>query len=48
MAPPSGSWEGSYIREEEIARLVRLRRVPSEVVTRAPEAKVELDPQLGE
>ncbi|KAK1609920.1 hypothetical protein QYE76_033593 [Lolium multiflorum] len=33
--PPSGSWRGSYMREDDIARLVRLRRIPAGVVTRA-------------
>ncbi|KAK1687022.1 hypothetical protein QYE76_047870 [Lolium multiflorum] len=34
MASASGSWRGSYIREDDIERLVRLRRIPSSVVTR--------------
>ncbi|KAK1648908.1 hypothetical protein QYE76_066713 [Lolium multiflorum] len=36
MAQPSGSWTGSYMREDDIARLVRLRRIPAEVITRVP------------
>jgi hypothetical protein len=48
MAPPSGSWEGSYMTEDDIARLVRLRRIPPEVVTRAPGEEVEPAPGPGE
>ncbi|KAK1619717.1 hypothetical protein QYE76_025234 [Lolium multiflorum] len=29
MAQPSGSWRGSYMREDDIERLVRLRRIPA-------------------
>ncbi|KAK1600928.1 hypothetical protein QYE76_007979 [Lolium multiflorum] len=48
MDPPSGSWEGSYMKEEDIARLVRLRRIPAEVITRAPGEEVEPAPEPGE
>ncbi|KAK1670522.1 hypothetical protein QYE76_058681 [Lolium multiflorum] len=48
MALPAGSWEGSYMRDDDIARLVRLRRIPPEVITRAPGAEVAPDPQPGE
>jgi NH3-dependent NAD+ synthetase len=34
--------------EEDISRLVRLLRIPSEVITRAPGAEVAPDPQPGE
>ncbi|KAK1627544.1 hypothetical protein QYE76_001859 [Lolium multiflorum] len=36
MASPSGSWRGSYMREDDIERLVRLRRIPQSVITRVP------------
>ena len=36
------------MREDDIARLVRLRRIPSEVITRAPGDEVAPDPQPGE
>ena len=36
------------MREDDIARLVRLRRIPSEVITRAPGAEVAPDPQPSE
>jgi hypothetical protein len=45
MAPPSGSWEGSYMKDDDIASLVHLRRIPSEVITRALGAEVEPAPQ---
>ncbi|KAK1610716.1 hypothetical protein QYE76_034389 [Lolium multiflorum] len=48
MASASGSWRGSYMREDDIERLVRLRRVPREVVTRAPGEEVEPRPEPGE
>ncbi|KAK1683328.1 hypothetical protein QYE76_044176 [Lolium multiflorum] len=48
MAPPSGSWEGSYMKEDDIARLVRLRRILPGVITRAPGAEVEPSPEPGE
>ncbi|KAK1699284.1 hypothetical protein QYE76_015981 [Lolium multiflorum] len=48
MASASGSWRGSYMREDDIERLVRLRRIPSSVVTRAPGGETEPEPQPGE
>ncbi|KAK1585958.1 hypothetical protein QYE76_016997 [Lolium multiflorum] len=36
MASASGSWRGSLMNDDDIERLVRLRRIPREVVTRAP------------
>ena len=36
------------MRDDDIARLVRLRRIPSEVITRAPGEEVAPDPQPGE
>jgi hypothetical protein len=48
MAPPSGSWEGSYMRKDDIERLVRLRRIPPGVVTRAPGEEIQPDPEPGE
>ncbi|KAK1695768.1 hypothetical protein QYE76_012465 [Lolium multiflorum] len=48
MAQPSGSWRGSYMREDDIARLVRLRRIPQEVITRAPGEEIEPAPEPGE
>jgi hypothetical protein len=45
MADASGSWRGSYIREDDIERLVRLRRIPSTVTTRAPGVEVEPKPE---
>ncbi|KAK1632160.1 hypothetical protein QYE76_006475 [Lolium multiflorum] len=48
MAQPSGSWKGSYMREDDIARLVRLRRIPAGVITRAPGAEMEPRPEPGE
>ncbi|KAK1649164.1 hypothetical protein QYE76_066969 [Lolium multiflorum] len=48
MAQPSGSWRGSYMREDDIARLVRLRRIPEEVITRVPGEEVEPVPEPGE
>ncbi|KAK1613019.1 hypothetical protein QYE76_036692 [Lolium multiflorum] len=39
---------GSYMREDDIERLVRLRRIPSSVVTRAPGEETEPEPQPGE
>ncbi|KAK1616961.1 hypothetical protein QYE76_022478 [Lolium multiflorum] len=48
MAPPSGSWEGSYMKEDDIARLVRLRRILPGVITRAPGGEVEPAPKPGE
>jgi hypothetical protein len=36
------------MRDDDIARLVHLRWIPSEVVTRAPGDEVEPDPQPGE
>ncbi|KAK1642870.1 hypothetical protein QYE76_060675 [Lolium multiflorum] len=48
MAQPSGSWKGSYMQEDDIARLVRLRRIPAGVITRAPGAEMEPKPEPGE
>ncbi|KAK1628388.1 hypothetical protein QYE76_002703 [Lolium multiflorum] len=48
MALPSGSWEGSFITNEDIARLVRLRRIPPQVITRAPGTEVEPQLEPGE
>ncbi|KAK1619042.1 hypothetical protein QYE76_024559 [Lolium multiflorum] len=48
MASPSGSWRGSYMREDDIERLVRLRRIPSAVAWRAPGEETEPEPQPGE
>ncbi|KAK1678551.1 hypothetical protein QYE76_039399 [Lolium multiflorum] len=48
MASASGSWRGSYMREDDIERLVRLRRIPSAVVWRAPGEETEPEPQPGE
>ncbi|KAK1652017.1 hypothetical protein QYE76_069822 [Lolium multiflorum] len=48
MASPSGSWRGSYMREDDIERLVRLRRIPSAVVWRAPGEETEPAPEPGE
>ncbi|KAK1649586.1 hypothetical protein QYE76_067391 [Lolium multiflorum] len=48
MAQPSGSWRGSYMREDDIERLVRLRRIPAGVITRAPGVEVEPRPEPGE
>ncbi|KAK1608385.1 hypothetical protein QYE76_032058 [Lolium multiflorum] len=48
MASASGSWRGSYMNDDDIERLVRLRRIPREVVTRAPGAEVEPKPEPGE
>ncbi|KAK1632748.1 hypothetical protein QYE76_007063 [Lolium multiflorum] len=48
MASPSGSWRGSYMREDDIERLVRLRRIPQSVITRVPGGEVEPKPEPGE
>ncbi|KAK1599887.1 hypothetical protein QYE76_018722 [Lolium multiflorum] len=48
MASASGSWRGSYMNDDDIERLVRLRRIPREVVTRAPGDEVEPKPEPGE
>ncbi|KAK1628909.1 hypothetical protein QYE76_003224 [Lolium multiflorum] len=48
MASASGSWRGSLMNDDDIERLVRLRRIPREVVTRAPGAEVEPKPEPGE
>ncbi|KAK1696930.1 hypothetical protein QYE76_013627 [Lolium multiflorum] len=48
MASASGSWRGSYMRDDDIARLVRLRRIPSSVITRAPGEEKEPVLQPGE
>ncbi|KAK1652410.1 hypothetical protein QYE76_070215 [Lolium multiflorum] len=48
MASPSGSWRGSYMREDDIERLVRLRRIPRSVITRAPGGELEPQPEPGE
>ncbi|KAK1670227.1 hypothetical protein QYE76_058386 [Lolium multiflorum] len=48
MAKPSGSWRGSYMREDDIERLVRLRRIPAGVTTRAPGTEMEPRPEPGE
>ncbi|KAK1610981.1 hypothetical protein QYE76_034654 [Lolium multiflorum] len=48
MAQPSGSWKGSYMQDDDIARLVRLRRIPAGVITRAPGAEKEPRPEPGE
>ncbi|KAK1668196.1 hypothetical protein QYE76_056355 [Lolium multiflorum] len=48
MAQPSGSWKGSYMQDDDIARLVRLRRIPAGVITRAPGAEEEPRPEPGE
>ncbi|KAK1680531.1 hypothetical protein QYE76_041379 [Lolium multiflorum] len=48
MASASGSWRGSYMRDDDIERLVRLRRIPKEVITRAPGEEVEPQPEPGE
>ncbi|KAK1649187.1 hypothetical protein QYE76_066992 [Lolium multiflorum] len=48
MAQPSGSWRGSYMREDDIRRLVRLRRIPAGVVTRVPGDEIEPRPEPGE
>ena len=34
--PPQGSWEGSYIKQADIDRLRRSRRIPEGVLTRVP------------
>ncbi|KAK1611271.1 hypothetical protein QYE76_034944 [Lolium multiflorum] len=48
MASPSGSWRGSYMQEDDIERLVRLRRIPQSVITRVPGEEVEPEPRPGE
>ncbi|KAK1601446.1 hypothetical protein QYE76_048235 [Lolium multiflorum] len=48
MASPSGSWRGSYMREDDIERLVRLRRIPRSVITRAPGEELEPTPEPDE
>ncbi|KAK1627956.1 hypothetical protein QYE76_002271 [Lolium multiflorum] len=48
MASPSGSWRGSYMREDDIERLVRLRRIPQSVITRVPGEETEPEPRNGE
>ncbi|KAK1565880.1 hypothetical protein QYE76_018168 [Lolium multiflorum] len=48
MASPSGSWRGSYMREDDIERLVRLRRIPRSVITRAPGVELEPTPEPDE
>ncbi|KAK1618390.1 hypothetical protein QYE76_023907 [Lolium multiflorum] len=48
MASPSGSWRGSYMREDDIERLVRLRRIPRSVITRVPGKEAEPKPEPGE
>ncbi|KAK1650569.1 hypothetical protein QYE76_068374 [Lolium multiflorum] len=48
MASASGSWRGSLMNDDDIERLVRLRRIPREVVTRAPGEEVEPKPDPGE
>ncbi|KAK1608684.1 hypothetical protein QYE76_032357 [Lolium multiflorum] len=48
MAQPSGSWRGSYMHDDDIARLVRLRRIPQEVITRTPGEENEPTPEPGE
>ncbi|KAK1609246.1 hypothetical protein QYE76_032919 [Lolium multiflorum] len=48
MAQPSGSWRCSYMREDDIARLVRLRRIPAEVITRVRGEEIEPRPEPGE
>ncbi|KAK1629917.1 hypothetical protein QYE76_004232 [Lolium multiflorum] len=48
MAQPSGSWRGSYMHDDDIERLVRLRRIPQEVITRTPGEENEPTPEPGE
>ncbi|KAK1665248.1 hypothetical protein QYE76_053407 [Lolium multiflorum] len=48
MASASGSWRGSYMHDDDIERLVRLRRIPREVITRTPGEEVEPKPEPGE
>ncbi|KAK1666590.1 hypothetical protein QYE76_054749 [Lolium multiflorum] len=48
MAQPSGSWRGSYMHDDDIERLVRLRRIPREVITRTPGEENEPTPEPGE
>ncbi|KAK1644941.1 hypothetical protein QYE76_062746 [Lolium multiflorum] len=48
MAQPSGSWKGSYMQDDDIARFVRLRRIPAGVITRAPGEEQEPRPEPGE
>ncbi|XP_071681163.1 uncharacterized protein [Lolium perenne] len=48
MASPSGSWRGSYMQEDDIERLVRLRRIPRSVITRVPGEETEPEPRNGE
>ncbi|KAK1564061.1 hypothetical protein QYE76_018259 [Lolium multiflorum] len=48
MAQPSGSWKGSYMQDDDIARFVRLRRIPAGVITRAPGEEEEPRPEPGE
>ncbi|KAK1619889.1 hypothetical protein QYE76_025406 [Lolium multiflorum] len=48
MAQPGGSWRGSYMREDDIERLGRLRRIPAGVITRAPGVEMEPRPEPGE
>lgn len=48
MALPSGSWEGSSVTDDDIARLVRLRRIPPQVQARAPGDEMAPQPEPGE
>jgi hypothetical protein len=48
MVLPRGSWEGSCVTHEDIARLVRLRRIPPQVKARAPGDEVAPQPEPGE
>ncbi|KAK1663747.1 hypothetical protein QYE76_051906 [Lolium multiflorum] len=48
MAQPSGSWRCSYMREDDIQRFVRLRRILAGVITRAPGEEMEPRPEPGE
>ncbi|KAK1652193.1 hypothetical protein QYE76_069998 [Lolium multiflorum] len=48
MAQPSGSWRGSYMREDDIERFVRLRRIPAGVITRPLGEEIEPRPEPDE
>ncbi|KAK1628411.1 hypothetical protein QYE76_002726 [Lolium multiflorum] len=48
MAQPSGSWEGSVVADEDIERLIRIRRIPAGVEARAPVGEVVPQPEPGE
>jgi hypothetical protein len=48
MALPSGSWEGSIIKAEDVERLRRTLRILVGMVTRIPGEEMVPEPEPGE